>query len=216
MNKKDSIEMIKKGLQELKNIALKFKTEVSLAEITTDDGSKLNLMGELEVGVEVSTLDADGNVIPVNDGDYKYEGKVITVLGGKIDKIEEIKAEEVIEEEMEAPVEEEVEAPVEEEVEAPVEEEVEVEEAPKEAPDMESRIKSLEEAIAKILSIMEGMMSKSQELETENVELEKKVQELSAEPGDISVTEKKAIVEMTDEARRVQRLKDLSNFVKKG
>lgn len=215
MNKKDSIEMIKKGLQELKNIALNFKTEVSLSEITTDDGSKLNLMGELEVGVEVSTLDADGNVIPVNDGDYKYEGKVITVLGGKIDKIEEIKAEEVIEEEMEAPVEEEVKE-VKEEAKEEVEEEVEAEEAPKESPDMESRIKSLEEAIAKILSIMEGMMSKSQELETENVELEKKVQELSAEPGDISVIEKKAIVEMTDEARRVQRLKDLSDFVKKG
>lgn len=223
MTKNESLEKITKGLDELKEFAKKFKFS-SLYQsnetcVTTDDGTVLKTNGALEVGAEVYSQDKDYNQIVAADGDYKYNGTIITVSQGKIEKIEEASKDEseVVESpEESADVNVEVKASEEEVVEEKVEDKVEEEVKEELEAPVEDRIKSLEEAVSKIMGLLEELLNKNQEMATEKQELESKVQELSAQPGDESATEKlkKSVEVMTDEQKRVERLKKMSDYVK--
>lgn len=102
-----------------KNFLLKLaKMVMKFAEIETDKGA-LIYEGELAEGTEVF-VEIEGELIPAEDGEYKFENKTITVTEGKVEKIVEEEVEENIEPEVinqeEEPVEDE--KPIEEDVEA--------------------------------------------------------------------------------------------------
>jgi len=224
MNKQESIEKIKTTLSELKQLALslKGKKEVKLEDIKCDDGTLLTINGDLAVGVEVYTKDAEGNTTPVNDGDYNYQGQKITILSGKVDKIEEIKVEETVESPDDNADVNMEEVKTEEKLEV-VEEEVKTEEKPdgevveeektEEKMSIDQRVQMLEEGMGKILAVLDQVLSKTEETLTENTELEKKVTELSAEPGDVSIEEKvkKAPVKLSEVELRIERFKNMAN-----
>lgn len=228
MNKQESIEKIKTTLSELKQLALSLKgkkeevTEVKLEDIKCDDGTLLTINGDLAVGVEVMTKDAEGNTTPVNDGDYNYQGQKITVLSGKVDKIEEIKVEETVESpddnanvNMEEVKTEKLEDVIEDEVKEEEKtdgEDVEDEVISEEKMSIDQRVQMLEEGMGKILAVLDQVLSKTEATLTENTELEKKVTELSAEPGDVSVEEKikKAPVKLSEVELRIERFKNMA------
>lgn len=102
-----------------KNFLLKLaKMVMKFAEIKTDKGA-LIYEGELAEGTEVF-VEIEGELVPAEDGEYKFENKTITVTEGKVEKIVEEEVEENIEREdikqEEEPVEDE--KPIEEDVEA--------------------------------------------------------------------------------------------------
>lgn len=101
-----------------KNFLLKLaKMVMKFAEIETDKGA-LIYEGELAEGTEVF-VEIEGELVPAEDGEYKFENKTITVTEGKVEKIVEEEVEENIEPEdikQEEPVEDE--KPIEEDVEA--------------------------------------------------------------------------------------------------
>ena len=235
MNKEQSIEKIKSTLSELKELALSIrgkKTELKFEEFVTNEGPVLITNGGLEVGLEVYTKDSEGNQTPVNDGEFACEGKKVTIESGKIVKMEEIKegteiespednanvnidSETKVEEKMEEEKKKEDGEIGVDEVKPLDNEEVEVEvEAPekKEEISVEDRIKGLEDAVSKILSIMDQMMTKTEETMSQNVELEKKVQELSAQPGDepVEVKLSKNTQDLSDVELRIQRFKNMA------
>ena len=99
MNKEQSIEKIKSTLSELKELALSIrgKKELKFEEFVSNEGPVLVTNGGLEVGLDVFTKDSEGNQTPINDGEFVWEGKKVTVESGKITKMEEIKEEDVME-----------------------------------------------------------------------------------------------------------------------
>jgi hypothetical protein len=229
MNKEQSIEKIKSTLNELKELALsiKGKKEMKFGEYPTNEGPVLITQGELEIGAEVLTKDSEGNQTPVNDGEYTCEGKKITITGGKIEKMEEIKeSDEIVSPEDNANVNVDMEKDEEKkdeigiDVSKPLENgdeaEVEVpepdEEIEMEDNGMEDRLKNLEDAVAKILSIMDQMMTKTEKSMSENLELEKKVAELSAQPGDepVEVKLKRAPQTLNDVELRIERFRKMA------
>lgn len=237
MNKEQSIEKIKSTLSELKELALSIrgkKTELKFEEFVSNEGPVLITNGGLEVGLDVFTKDSEGNQTPINDGEFVCEGKKVTVESGKITKMEEVKEEDVMESpednanvnvDEEVKVEEKMEEVKKKEEEVGVvevkpldNEEVEVEvEAPEkeEEVSVEDRIKGLEDAVSKILSIMDQMMTKTQETMSQNVELEKKVQELSAQPGDepVEVKLSKNTQTLSDVELRIERFKNMAKSI---
>lgn len=233
MNKEQSIEKIKSTLSELKELALSIrgKKELKFEEFVSNEGPVLITNGGLEVGLDVFTKDSEGNQTPINDGEFVCEGKKVTVESGKITKMEEVKEEDVMESpednanvnvDEEVKVEEKMEEEKKEEDEIGVDEvkpldneEVEVEvEAPEKEGEasVEDRIKGLEDAVSKILSIMDQMMTKTEETMSQNVELEKKVQELSAQPGDepVEVKLSKNTQNLSDVELRIERFKNMA------
>lgn len=234
MNKEQSIEKIKSTLSELKELALSIrgKKELKFEEFVSNEGPVLVTNGGLEVGLDVFTKDSEGNQTPINDGEFVCEGKKVTVESGKITKMEEIKEEDVMESpednanvnvDEEVKVEEKMEEVKKEEEEVGVvetkpldNEEVEVETPEKEVEiSVEDRIKGLEDAVSKILSIMDQMMTKTQETMSQNVELEKKVQELSAQPGDepVEVKLSKNTQTLSDVELRIERFKNMAKSI---
>ena len=234
MNKEQSIEKIKSTLSELKELALSIrgKKELKFEEFVSNEGPILVTNGGLEVGLDVFTKDSEGNQTPINDGEFVCEGKKVTVESGKITKMEEIKEEDVMESpednanvnvDEEVKVEEKMEEVKKEEEEVGVvetkpldNEEVEVETPEKEVEiSVEDRIKGLEDAVSKILSIMDQMMTKTQETMSQNVELEKKVQELSAQPGDepVEVKLSKNTQTLSDVELRIERFKNMAKSI---
>lgn len=224
MNKKESIEKIKSTLNELKELALSIrgKKEVEFNEFKSNDGTILVTNGELEIGAEVFTKDSDGNQKPLNDGEYACDGKKVTVSAGKIEKMEEIKEEDVVESpEDNANVNEEVvetemkSEEVVEEVKEEVKAEEDIEDVTEEVIEEvspEERIKNLEEAVSKILSVLDQVMTKTEETMSQNIELEKKVTELSEQPGDVSIEEKiqKTPIALSDVEMRIERFKKMA------
>lgn len=236
MNKEQSIEKIKSTLSELKELALSIrgKKELKFEEFVSNEGPVLITNGGLEVGLDVFTKDSEGNQTPINDGEFVCEGKKVTVESGKITKMEEIKEEDVMESpednanvnvDEEVKVEEKMEEEKKKEDEIGADEvkplgneevEVEVESPEKEEEvSVEDRIKGLEDAVSKILSIMDQMMTKTEETMSQNVELEKKVQELSAQPGDepVEVKLSKNTQTLSDVELRIERFKNMAKSI---
>lgn len=156
-NKKDKMkinrikEMLKKML-------------VSLGEVSTDKAVIIFDGEELEEGMEVHTIDEEGNEVNLEDGDYKTEdGKIIVIADNKVVEIKDDEAEVASDEPAEEPQAEE------NAEEAPVSED---EPANEETPAEDEKDALIEELRAKI-----------EELEAENAELKAKIEELSNEPA---------------------------------
>ena len=99
--------MDKSKLFKLAHILMKF------AEVATDKGV-LVADSDLEIGVEVQLINADGEVVAAEDGEYLTETDTIKVEGGKVVDIQPIEqAEEPIDEieQAEEPIEEPAEQP---------------------------------------------------------------------------------------------------------
>ena len=70
---------------ELKKTLGKF---ISNFSVTTDNGKEILYDGEeLHEGLQINTYDANGDIIPLGDGDYTINGVDVTVLNGAISKI---------------------------------------------------------------------------------------------------------------------------------
>ena len=168
------------------------KALLKLSEIQTEEGVTLITDGdnELAVGVEVF-VDGEEGLVPASDGDYNYNGQIITVEGGVITNIAEKPTEENTPEPEteETPVEEnaeEEETPAEEEekpadeVEGEITEEVvEVAEEINEEVNNEEEVdvEALKSKIAELEALVEELKAKLAEPVAESVEEEMKKQE---------------------------------------
>ena len=95
--------MDKSKLFKLAHILMKF------AEVATDKGV-LVADSDLEIGVEVQLVNAEGDIVPAEDGEYLTETDTIKVEGGKVVDIQPIEqseepTEELAEESIEEPAE---------------------------------------------------------------------------------------------------------------
>ena len=72
-------------LVELKKTLGKY---ISNFSVTTDNGKEILYDGEeLHEGLQINTYDANGDIIPLGDGDYTINGVDVTVQNGVISKI---------------------------------------------------------------------------------------------------------------------------------
>lgn len=150
-----------------------------IKEKQTDKGL-LIVEDEFEPNVEVFVTDENGDLIPAMDGLYEAEDVLITIEGGVIKEIK-LKEPEVTEE-----------VKVEEELEG--EEEVVVEEEP--TNELETRVKTLEDEVAKLIELINKLYEM----------LEKPVEE----PVEVQET-----VEMKKQAKRQRGLDFLAQAFKK-
>lgn len=145
------------------------KMLVSLGEVSTDKAVIIFDGDELEAGMEVHTIDEEGNEVALEDGEYRTEDeKVIVIEGGKVVEIRDDEAEVANDE----PVEDEPQENAEEE---PVSEEEPVND---EEPVQDEKDALIEELRAKIA-----------ELEAENEQLKARIAELEEEPAAPSAEE---------------------------
>jgi len=168
MDKSKLIENIKNQLKSL------MSSEVKFAEIKAGDLMINCPDEECVVGSEVFTIDADGNNVPLADGDYTLDsGETITVLGGKVEAIASSEPEMV-----EAGIEIEIEPKEEgEESESEGEESEDEDEMGKK----EKMMAMLEERLAKCEKMLEEM-SKS------NNKMAQELSKVSSEPSTTSIT----------------------------
>ncbi len=137
--------MDKQKLFKLAHLLLKF------AEVPTDKGILVS-EGDLEVGVDVQLVNADGEVVAAEDGDYLTESDTIKVEGGKVVEITPI----------ETPAEElEEEAPA-EEAPAPV--------ADEEKEQLKARVAELEAAVAEKDAKIEELTAEIEQLKNKPVD----------------------------------------------
>lgn len=170
MTKNDLIHKIKTQLKGL--ITTKF-AQVKAGDLIITSQDEV-----LQVGSEVFTPDADGNNVPLVDGDYVLDNGVkITVVSGKITSI--LEQDEAVETELAEVV--------------PAEtttEEVPVEDANK--PDMTEEMKKMAERLAKCEMMIEKMMKDKEMMESQ---LTKLSEVPSTQAIDVKPTEFKSIDE---------------------
>lgn len=129
------------------------------------DKAELTINGEIVVGADVLITNEQGELVQAEDGDYKTENLVITVVGGKVAEINEVKEDDVIEEVVDEVKEEEV-----------------IEEQPKED-DKDIEIAELKKAIEEKDNLIVELQNKIQELENEiNKPVEEPI-EMSSQVG---------------------------------
>lgn len=142
--------------------------------IETDKATLLYDGEELNVGDEVFVENAEGEVVPAEDGEYKVEGKTYVIAEGKVAEIREEETEtETTEETIEA----------EDETPAPADE---PEEQPEEESD-EDRIAKLEVAVGEIREGIEQMLNAIAALAKRLEDVEAKIsglEEPAAEPAE--------------------------------
>jgi uncharacterized coiled-coil protein SlyX len=145
--------------------------KIELVESKLEDGTIIQY-DELVVGNEIKVVTQDG-IVPIEDGTYviaeedmKY---TVVTLNGKIDSVNEF-VEEVLEEVV-----------VEETPE--VETEVPEAEIPATEVNYEERIVSLENAVANLVSVLEGLGVTLSETIQKNTDLELKLKEFEKKPA---------------------------------
>lgn len=137
--------MDKQKLFKLAHLLLKF------AEVPTDKGILVS-EGDLEVGVDVQLVNADGEVVAAEDGDYLTESDTIKVEGGKVVEITPI----------ETPAEEDPAEELEEEAPAPV--------ADEEKEQLKARVAELEAAVAEKDAKIEELTAEIEQLKNKPVD----------------------------------------------
>lgn len=181
------------------------KALLALEEIATEEGVTLVTDNEMEVGAEVF-VNGDEGLVPASDGEYNYNGKVITVEGGVITAIVDKAVEEVETPEPETEVEaaeEEVETPTEEE-EKKVDETAEdiqdvVEDIVDETAAENVDVEALKARIAELEALVDELKQKLEEPVAESVEEEMKKEEKKNEK-----TNKRDYVAMMRKAREIK------------
>lgn len=140
------------------------QVEMNFVDVKTADG-KILRVSDLAIDADVQEIDADGNLIPVEDGDYELEsGEVISVLNGKIAEIAtaEEEAQDVVEEAVPASAQMSSEE---------IEENQDLE--------FESLISNLKELVAEVKALKEGFES----IKNENEELKASVEKFAKTPS---------------------------------
>lgn len=177
MDKTKLIENIKNQLKSL------MTSEVKFAEIKAGDLMINCPDEECVVGSEVFTIDADGNNVPLSDGDYTLDsGETITVVAGKVEAIANATPEVETEAEVEA-----------------AKEDMPAEEAPAETPSedepkKDEKVAELEARVAKCEAMLEEMskMNNKMAQELSKVSSEPSTTSINVEPTEFkSVEEKK-------------------------
>lgn len=178
-------------------IALKSLLSLKMGEVKTDKSVLVFDGEELVEGMEVYVLDADGNAVPAEDGDYTTEdGKVIKVVEGKVAEIVDPDAE-VAEEPVEE-VAETVEIAQEENEEvAPADE---AEETPAQEEEPEDRIAALEARLAEFTEGLNAIVNSVAALENRIAELEGKLAKVEA-PAANPIDEAPEVQEDTHKSR---------------
>lgn len=181
MNKDEAIVKIKEQLKKLMAFTAEAPAEeVKYESMKLKDGSEIMIPdgAGLETGVEVYMIDADGNQVPCEDGSYELEsGQTITVKGGVIDAVSEAAQPEG--EQTQSP---EGDAQMAATTPGSGEAEAEGESAQQETAeaDLPNRVAALEQQIAQILELLQGM-SNAQEMAMS------KIQEIAEAPAAPSI-----------------------------
>lgn len=152
--------MDKSKLFKLAHMIVKFE------ELPTDKGILVS-DNNIEIGAEVQLINADGEVVAAEDGEYVTETETIKVEGGKIVEINPIEEPEP-----------EVEEPAEEELEDEMPEEEQVVDEEKEQ--LKARVAELEAAIAEKDAKIEELTAEIEKLKNKPVD-EPVEQQMSAQ-----------------------------------
>lgn len=172
MTKEEALLKIKDQLKKLMSFGeepAKAEEEMKYATMKLKDGSEIAIADgtELGVGVEVMKVDAEGNKTPCDDGEYELEdGRKISCKDSKVESIAEIAVEEAKKEDETPMNPAEMEKKMEE---MPKEEEKKMEDGEGEGMKVEDRVAALENQLAQVLEILQGM-SKMQEVAMSKIE----------------------------------------------
>lgn len=160
-------------------VALKSILSLAMGEVSTDKGILVwDGEGELAEGIEVFVKDANDEVVAAEDGDYTIEdGKIISVIEGRVASIADPAAEVAPELQENA----EPEVAVEAEAETPAEEPVTEPET--EEPKDEDKVAALEQKIADIASGIEQVINAVAAMEQRVKEVEDRIAKAEAEPA---------------------------------
>lgn len=200
--------LIQDAREILKGLLSFEKQEVKLNDFTDANGLKITSPDDkLDVGSDVYGLDDQGNQIPLDNGEYNLtDGSTIVVMDGKVS---EIKAEAAPKDGGETPVEdasvEAAKAP-----DAPVDEAPAEAEKPadaKEEAGVADRVAKLEELVATILDALDKLTSGSQEMA-------EKVETFAKQPGAEPVNKVKIERELSQEEKRTERMRMISQSVR--
>lgn len=88
MNNIEILNKLKETLKSNLKSFMAFADNTNYTEVTTTDGKKLQVVGEVAVGSEVYILDDAGVQTPLEDGEYVLDnGLTISVMANKIDEV---------------------------------------------------------------------------------------------------------------------------------
>lgn len=184
-----------------KLFALK-KALLKLGSVSTEDGTTLVYDNDvLEVGAEVF-IDGDEGMTPAPDKDYIYDGKTITVEGGKVTSI----VENEIEQPEEKTTEEVIEETTEEETTEVTEEETSEEVTEEETTEEETEETIEEPTVDELKAIIDEQKAVIEDLKAQIEELTKRLEEPAAEPAEEEFKNQKTV-----ENSRI----DFSKYIKK-
>lgn len=107
INKSNNTNKIMSKLNKVKEMLKAMLQE--FGDVSTDRGTLVFDGDELEIGLAVKLLDAEGNEIEAEDGDYQTDDKrIIVIKDGKVEEIKDVEEEPENSEETPAPAEEEL------------------------------------------------------------------------------------------------------------
>lgn len=144
-----------------------FKMLAKFESVTSVDGVTMELPNGLNVDSEVFVENEEGELVPIQDGEYQIGDITIVVVGGVIAEIKQADINE--------PTEEPIEEPISEEMQTEEPETLETEEPtePTEEPETNTEVEELKQKVAEL-------EAEKAELEAKNLELEAKIADLEA------------------------------------
>ena len=175
----NNLEIIKEKIKSLLTFAAEtaVETATQTIDVETADGNKYTInAADAVVGADIYSIDGNGVQTPVADGEYVLtDGRTIVVASGKIT---EVKGNADAKSGDQTPVEP-----------APVDMSEDTNSAPTQdqaqpSTDLEARVNSLEEQLAQILDMLDGLTNNSAEMMS-------KVNKLSAAPSTEGIVAKK-------------------------
>lgn len=156
------------------------KMLLNLKMVESDKGT-LIIESDLAVGVEVSIEDAEGNVIPAQDGEYIIDNQKVEIKDGKIESIEVLEPEPTPEPEPEPMAEEPTPEPIKEN--EPDEKDLKIEE-------LEGLLKDRDAVIEELTAKIKELEDKLNKPVEEPVKMSATVQEKSNAKGALRYFEK--------------------------
>lgn len=227
MNKEEAMLKIKDQLKKLMTFSAEAeapKEEVKYESMKLKDGSEIMIPdgSSLEPGVEVFTLDANGNQVVCEDNTYELEnGQSIVVSGGKIETVSDTTTGEDSPENPANTTPEAMAAPAGGAAEEAKKEGETTEEETSEN-SVEDRVSQLEQQITQILELLQGMsnaqemaMSKINEIAESPAEKSIKVGKSTSNGSDVSFNSVKNELDELKELRKKFNTDNSYNFSSK-
>jgi hypothetical protein len=193
----NNLEIIKEKIKSLLTFAAEtaVETATQTIDVETADGNKYTInAADAVVGADIYSIDGNGVQTPVADGEYVLtDGRTIVVANGKIT---EVKGSADAKSGEQTPVEP-----------APVDMSVDTNLAPTQdqaqpSSDLEARVNSLEEQLAQILYMLDGLTNNSAEMMS-------KVNKLSAAPSTEGIVAKKKEIHISNADAKLESIKNL-------